>query len=55
MKTFTFTLDAQQAQMLINIVGSLPTHSGAYPLFELLKAQAESQLQDNQGEGHDTH
>lgn len=41
--------------MLINIVGGMPTHSGAYPLFELLKAQAESQLQDNQGEGHGTH
>lgn len=54
MKSFTFTLDAQQAQMLINIVGSMPTHSGAYPLFELLKSQAESQLQEHQGEGHGT-
>ena len=40
----TLTLTLEEAVALTNLVGSLPTAQGAYPLFQKLKSQVEPHL-----------
>jgi hypothetical protein len=44
MSDITLTLTLEEAVALTNLVGSLPTAQGAYPLFQKLKAQVEPML-----------
>jgi hypothetical protein len=41
MQDITLTLTLEEAVALTNLVGSLPTSQGAYPLFQKLKSQVE--------------
>ncbi len=41
MSDITLTLTLEEAVALTNLVGSLPTSQGAYPLFQKLKSQVE--------------
>jgi len=34
----------EEAVAIVNLLGSLPTSQGAWPLFEKLKAQVEAQM-----------
>jgi hypothetical protein len=36
----TFTLEDQEAEFIIRVVGQLPTQSGAFPLLQKLQQQA---------------
>ncbi len=40
----TFTVAPEEAQAIINVLGQLPTSSGAFPLLQKLSAQAQAQL-----------
>ena len=44
MSDITLTLTLEEAVALTNLVGSLPTSQGAYPLFQKLKLQVEPML-----------
>lgn len=44
MSDITLTLSLEEAVALTNLVGSLPTAQGAYPLFQKLKSQVEPNL-----------
>ena len=44
MPDITLTLTLEEAVALTNLVGSLPTSQGAYPLFQKLKSQVEPHL-----------
>jgi hypothetical protein len=44
MSDITLTLTLEEAVALTNLVGSLPTSQGAYPLFQKLKSQVEPHL-----------
>jgi len=44
MSDITLNLTLEEAVALTNLVGSLPTSQGAYPLFVKLKAQVEPHL-----------
>ena len=44
MQDITLTLTLEEAVALTNLVGSLPTAQGAYPLFQKLKSQVEPHL-----------
>ena len=44
MSDITLTLTLEEAVALTNLVGSLPTAQGAYPLFQKLKSQVEPRL-----------
>ena len=44
MQDITLTLTLEEAVALTNLVGSLPTAQGAYPLFVKLKSQVEPML-----------
>tara|TARA_R110000868_G_scaffold178231_2_gene417806 strand:+ start:43 stop:198 length:156 start_codon:yes stop_codon:yes gene_type:complete len=44
MQDITLTLTIEEAVALTNLVGSLPTAQGAYPLFQKLKSQVEPRL-----------
>ena len=44
MQDITITLTLEEAVALTNLVGSLPTAQGAYPLFQKLKSQVEPML-----------
>jgi len=35
----TFTLENKEAEFIIQVIGQLPTHSGAYPLLQKLQQQ----------------
>jgi hypothetical protein len=43
-----FNLENNEAEIVVQIVGQLPTQSNAYPLYQKLKAQLKSAQQDNQ-------
>lgn len=43
-KEVTFTLNAQEAVDIANIIGQVPTQAGVYPIYSKLKAQLEAQL-----------
>ena len=36
-----FTLEDNEAQFVVQVVGQLPTQSGAYPLFQKLQSQLQ--------------
>lgn len=48
MKEVTLTLSVQEVNAILNVLGDLPTKSGAYPLVLKIKEQAESQLPKEQ-------
>jgi hypothetical protein len=37
----TFTLEDNEAQFVVQVVGQLPTQSGAFPLFQKLQGQLQ--------------
>lgn len=39
----TLNLDITEVQGILNVLGNLPTNSGAYPLLMKIKEQAEAQ------------
>ena len=41
MSDVTLTVSLAEAVAIVNLLGTLPTSQGAYPLFEKLKAQVE--------------
>jgi hypothetical protein len=38
------TLDVNEVNAVLKVLGDLPTHTGAWPLVRKIKEQAESQL-----------
>jgi hypothetical protein len=40
----TLNLELVEIQHLLNLLGNLPTHTGAFPLAVKIKEQAEAQL-----------
>ena len=44
MQDITLALTLEEAVALTNLVGSLPTSQGAFPLFQKLKSQVEPHL-----------
>lgn len=40
----TLSLDINEVQGIVNVLGNLPTNSGAYPLLVKIKEQAEAQM-----------
>jgi hypothetical protein len=40
----TLTLDVNEVNAILGVLGDLPTKTGAYPLVMKIKEQAESQL-----------
>jgi hypothetical protein len=38
------TLDQNEVQFILNVLGQLPTSSGAWPLVVKIKEQAEAQI-----------
>ena len=42
--TITLSLDINEVQGIVNVLGNLPTNSGAYPLLVKIKEQAEAQM-----------
>ena len=45
MDQITLTLTPQEAQAIINVLGDLPTKSGAFPLLQKLAEQVKTQTQ----------
>lgn len=43
-QTITLTLSIEETNGILEVLGSLPTKSGAFPLLMKVKEQAESQL-----------
>jgi hypothetical protein len=41
----TLKMSVEEANAILQVLGQLPTSSGAYPLLLKLKAQAEEQVQ----------
>lgn len=41
----TFIITPQEAQAILNVLGDLPTKSGAFPLLQKLADQLQSQTQ----------
>jgi len=41
----SFTLEDNEAQFVIQVLGQLPTQSGAFPLFQKLTEQFNAQVQ----------
>lgn len=39
----TLTVTTQEAQAILNVLGNLPTSSGAFPLLQKLAEQVQSQ------------
>jgi len=44
MQDVTLSLSLEEAVGIVNLLGSLPTAQGAYPLFQKLKEQVEPML-----------
>ncbi len=40
----TLVMEASEAVAIVNLLGSLPTSQGGFPLWQKLKAQVEAQL-----------
>jgi hypothetical protein len=47
MKEITLTLTLDEVKAIIEVLGSLPTSSGAWPLVVKIKQQADSQTKDD--------
>ena len=39
-----FSLELNEVQHLLNLLGNMPTHTGAFPVAVKIKEQAEAQL-----------
>ena len=39
-----FNLELNEVQHLLNLLGNMPTHTGAFPVAVKIKEQAEAQL-----------
>jgi len=52
MKQITWTLSEQEASVILQLIGQMPTSANAYPLWLRLKSEAESQLTDQEGKGN---
>jgi hypothetical protein len=46
----TLVMEASEAVAIVNLLGSLPTSQGGFPLWQKLKAQVEAQLPKEQPE-----
>jgi hypothetical protein len=46
MSDVSLSVSLKEAVAIVNLLGSLPTSQGAYPLFEKLKAQIEPLLNE---------
>lgn len=44
MQDITLTLTPEEVQSIFNVLGQLPTSSGAFPLMVKIKEQAEAQV-----------
>lgn len=42
----TFTLEENEAAFIIQVIGQLPTNSGAFPLLQKLQQQAQEQVKE---------
>ena len=42
--SFQFNLEENEAAFVLQVIGNLPTQSGAFPLFEKLQAQVKAQM-----------
>ena len=40
--TYTFTLEENEATFILQVIGQLPTQSGAFPLLQKLQAQVSA-------------
>ena len=45
MKEITLTLTVEEVNAIMQVLGDLPTKSGAYPLAVKIKQQADSQVE----------
>jgi len=43
----TFTLEDNEAQFVVQVLGQLPTQSGAFPLYQKLAEQFNTQVQED--------
>lgn len=46
----TFTLDKNEADFIIQVIGQLPTNSGVFPLFQKLQEQVQKQTKEQLAE-----
>ena len=46
----TLVMEAAEAVAIVNLLGSLPTSQGGFPLWQKLKAQVEAQMPKEQPE-----
>lgn len=46
----TFDLTQQEAQAILNVLGQLPTSSGAFPLLQKLVEQFQAQTKQEQAQ-----
>lgn len=44
MQDVTLSLSLEEAVAIVNLLGSLPTSQGGFPLWQKLKAQVEAQM-----------
>ena len=44
MQDVTLSLSLEEAVGIVNLLGSLPTSQGGFPLWQKLKAQVEAQM-----------
>ena len=44
MQNVTLSLSLEEAVAIVNLLGSLPTSQGGFPLWQKLKAQVEAQM-----------
>ncbi len=44
LEIFTLVMEPAEAVAIVNLLGSLPTSQGGYPLWQKLKAQVEAQV-----------
>jgi hypothetical protein len=50
MKDVSLVLTADEANAILNVLGELPTKTGAFTLLLKIKDQLDSQMKDNQDE-----
>lgn len=50
MNTITLTFTVEEAQVLLNVLGELPTKMGVYPLVQKIFEQAQAQTQPAEAE-----
>lgn len=48
MKDVQLSLTVAEANFILQVLGNLPTNSGAFPLMQKVKAQAEASVQETE-------